>query len=203
MIGKIVDFLQIAEKLECEYRLTRMSDGKNQAVASHSWNMAMMAMVLRPYLQTPVDMLRVLQMCLLHDLPEAIAHDVPLHQQTPQVRAEKHVRESLAIEQIVGMLDNDEVRSCMTEYEARQTPEAQLVKALDVLDTGVQHMCASDLSYVGEFYNNFYWKMFFDDDFVRMFDFEPVLRQVMDEIRARVADRLRQEQDIDVKVFKK
>ena len=203
MIEKIVDFLQIAEKLECEYRLTRMSDGKNQAVASHSWNMAMMAMVLRPYLQTPVDMLRVLQMCLLHDLPEAIAHDVPLHQQTPQVRAEKHVRESLAIEQIVGMLDNDEVRSCMTEYEARQTPEAQLVKALDVLDTGVQHMCASDLSYVGEFDNNFYWKMFFDDGFVRMFDFEPVLRQVMDEIRARVADRLHQEQDIDVKVFKK
>lgn len=203
MIEKIVDFLQIAEKLECEYRLTRMSDGKNQAVASHSWNMAMMAMVLRPYLQTPVDMLRVLQMCLLHDLPEAIAHDVPLHQQTPQVRAEKHVRESLAIEQIVGMLDNDEVRSCMTEYEARQTPEAQLVKALDVLDTGVQHLCTSDLSYVGEFDNNFYWKMFFDDDFVRMFDFEPVLRQVMDEIRARVADRLHQEQDIDVKVFKK
>ena len=201
MIGKIVDFLQIAEKLECEYRLTRMSDGKNQAVASHSWNMAMMAMVLRPYLQTPVDMLRVLQMCLLHDLPEAIAHDVPLHQQTPQVRAEKHVRESLAIEQIVGMLNDDDIRSCMIEYEARQTPEAQLVKALDVLDTGIQHMCARDLAYVGEFDDNFYWKMFFDDEFVRMFDFEPVLRQVIDEVRTRVADRLRNEQGIDIKVF--
>ena len=201
MIEKIVDFLQIAEKLECEYRLTRMSDGRCQAVASHSWNMAMMAMVLRPYLKTPVDMLRVLHMCLLHDLPEAIAHDVPLHQQTPQVRAEKHVRESLAIEQIVGMLNDDDIRSCMIEYEARQTPEAQLVKALDVLDTGIQHMCARDLAYVGEFDDNFYWKMFFDDEFVRMFDFEPVLRQVIDEVRTRVADRLRNEQGIDIKVF--
>lgn len=200
---KIVDFLEIAEKLECEYRLTRMSDGKNQAVASHSWNMAMMAMVFRPYLQVPVDMLRVLQMCLLHDLPEAIVHDVPLHNQTPQVRVEKHMREAGAIEQIVGMLDNDDIRACLVEYEARQSPESKLVKALDVLDTGVQHMCAQDLSYVGEYDNNFYWKMFFDDGLVSMFDYEPVLRGVMDEIRARVAKRLRDECGIDVKVFMK
>ena len=55
----IVDFFEIAEKLECEYRLTRMSDGTPQSVASHSWNMAMMAMVLKPYLKNPVNMERV------------------------------------------------------------------------------------------------------------------------------------------------
>ena len=200
---KIVDYLQIAERLECEYRLTRMSDGQMQSVASHSWNMALMAVVLRPYLQTPVNMERVLQMCLLHDLPEAIAHDVPLHQQTDAVRAQKHQDEVNAIRQITDLIQCDAVSAAFREYELRQSPEARLVKALDVLDTGVQHLCAKDLSYVGEYDNNFYWKMFFDDGFIKMFDFEPVLRGVMDEIRGRVAKRLKDELGIDAGDFVK
>lgn len=200
---KIVDFLQIAEKLECEYRLTRMSDGAKQSVASHSWNMALMAVVLRPYLQTPVNMERVLQMCLLHDLPEAIAHDVPLHQQTDAVRVQKHQDEVNAIRQITDLIQCDAVSAAFREYELRQSPEARLVKALDVLDTGVQHLCAKDLSYVGQYADNFYWKMFFDDEFVKMFDFEPALRGVMDEIRGRVAKRLKDELGIDVGDFVK
>ena len=200
---KIVDFLQIAERLECEYRLTRMSDGQMQSVASHSWNMALMAVVLRPYLQTPVNMERVLQMCLLHDLPEAIAHDVPLHQQTDAVRAQKHQDEVNAIRQITDLIQCDAVSAAFREYELRQSPEARLVKALDVLDTGVQHLCAKDLSYVGQYADNFYWKMFFDDEFVKMFDFEPALRGVMDEIRGRVAKRLKDELGIDVGDFVK
>ncbi|MBQ8294261.1 MAG: HD domain-containing protein [Alphaproteobacteria bacterium] len=199
----LVDFLQIAEKLECEYRLTRMSDGAQQAVASHSWSMALMAIVLRPYLKNPIDMERVLKMCLLHDLPEAIAHDVPLHEQNAEVRAQKHQREADAVAQILSVVDNDDMRACLDEYEMRTTPEARLVKALDVLDTGVQHMCAKDLQYIGEYADNFYWRLFFDDKFAKMFDFEPVLRQVFDEIRERVVTRLRTELNIDVEVFRK
>ena len=200
---KIVDYLQIAERLECEYRLTRMSDGQMQSVASHSWNMALMAVVLRPYLQASFDMQRVLKMCLLHDLPEAIVHDVPLHQQTPEIKQKKQQRESEAVNLILYLLDNDDVRDCFHEYEERKTYEAQLVKALDVLDTGVQHMCAKDLSYVGEYDNNFYWKMFFDDGFIKMFDFEPVLRGVMNEIRGRVAARLQAELGLSMNDFAK
>ena len=52
----LTDFFTISERLECELRLTRMSDGNMQAVASHSWNMIMMAIALRPYLKNPVNM---------------------------------------------------------------------------------------------------------------------------------------------------
>ena len=199
----IIDFLQIAEKLECEYRLTRMSDGMPQAVASHSWNMAMMAMVLKPYLKNPVNMERVYELCLLHDLPEAIAHDVPLHEQTDTVRAQKHVQECAAIGQIADLLKSDEIRARFDEYDLRESYESKLVKALDVLDTAVQHMCAKDLSYIGEYADNFYWKMFFSNDFAAMFDFEPVLRRVLDEIRTRVAKRLKEELNIDAGDFVK
>lgn len=78
----IVDFLKIAERLECEYRITRMSDNSFQSVASHSWNMATMAIVMEPHFVKKYDMAKVLKLCVLHDLPEAIAHDIPLHQQT-------------------------------------------------------------------------------------------------------------------------
>lgn len=202
-MNNIVDFFQIAEKLECEYRLTRMSDGAPQAVAAHSWNMAVMAMVLKPYLKNLVNMERVYELCMLHDLPEAIAHDVPLHEQTDEVRAKKHVDEIVAINRIVRLLDSDEIRSRFDEYDARTSAESKLVKALDILDTAVQHMCAQDLAYVGSFADNFYWKMFFSPDFAAFFNFEPVMRGVFDEIKRRVTNRLKDELNIDAGDFVK
>ena len=100
----LVDFFEIAERLECEYRLTRTSDGNQQTVAAHSWNMLMMAMVLRPYLKKSVNMERVYELCVLHDLPEAITHDIPLHEQTDSVRVQKRINESDAVAQTEGWL---------------------------------------------------------------------------------------------------
>ena len=163
----------------------------------------MMAMVLKPYLKNPVNMERVYELCLLHDLPEAIAHDVPLHEQTDTVRAQKHVQECAAIGQSADLLKSDEIRARFDEYDLRESYESKLVKALDVLDTAVQHMCAKDLSYIGEYADNFYWKMFFSNDFVTMFDFEPAVRGVFDIIKQRVAERLKCELDIDAGKFVK
>ena len=197
----LVDFFAIAEKLECEYRLTRMSDGAQQSVASHSWNMTVMAIVLRPYLTHPVNMERVMKMCALHDLPEAITHDVPLHEQTSDVRAKKHAQESVAVSQITNLLHNDDICNVLDEYEERKSREARLVKAIDVLDTAVQHLCAADLKYVSEYDNNFYWKLFFSDKMATGFDFEPVLRGVFDEIRRRVSMRMKNELGINSSIF--
>lgn len=198
---KVVDFFKLAERLECEYRLTRMSDGACQSVASHSWNMAMMAIALQPLLKETINMEKVLKMCILHDLPEAVAHDVPLHQQNPDICAKKHDQESCVIAQIVNLLENSEISNCFKEYEKRVSLEARFVKALDRLDTGVQHLCAKDLTYVGGFKDNFYWKLFFSEDFAKSFDFEPALKDVFEEIKIRVSNRLKEEFKIDSSKF--
>ena len=200
-MNKLVDFFAIAEKLECEYRTTRMSDGAQQSVASHSWNMIIMAIALQPYLTQRPNMERVMEMCALHDLPEAIIHDVPLHKQTPDVRAKKRAQESGAVSQITDLLGNEKIRNVLDEYEERKSYEARLVKAIDVLDVALQHLCAADLKYVGEYDDNFYWKLFFSDNLASGFDFEPALRDVFDEIRRRVSGRLLKEQGIDSSVF--
>ncbi len=198
---ELTDFFTISERLECETRLTRMSNGECQTVASHSWNMIMMAITLKPYLKNRVNMEIVMELCALHDLPESIAHDIPLHQQTAEIKQKKHIQENAAINTINTLLDNADIAARFDEYELRQSPESKLVKLLDVLDTGVQHMCAKDLSYIGTFNDNFYWRLFFADSFAKQFDYEPMLRRVYDEIRERIAVRLRQELGVDYTQF--
>lgn len=197
----LTDFFTISERLECEMRLTRMSNGNAQAVASHSWNMIMMAIALRPHLKNPVNMEAVMELCAIHDLPEAIAHDIPLHQQTAEVKKQKHIKEEQAISSINSLLQDEHILARFNEYDLRQSPESKLVKLLDVLDTGIQHMCCKDLSYVGSFQENFYWKLFFSKSFADAFDYEPILRSVYDEVRTRVAARLKQELGIDAEQF--
>ena len=198
---ELTDFFTISERLECEKRLTRMSDGECQTVASHSWNMIMMAIALKPYLQNPINFETVMELCAIHDLPEAIAHDVPLHEQTDDIKKQKRIKEQSAIDTINGLLHNADIVARFDEYESRQSGESKLVKLLDVLDTCVQHLCTKDLSYIGQYNNNFYWRAVFSDSFARQFDYEPILRSVFNEIRERVAVRLKQELNIDYTIF--
>ena len=198
---RLADFFNVAERLECEPRLTRMSNGACQTVASHSWNMIMMAIAVRPYLKNLINMETVLELCALHDLPESIAHDVPLHEQTDAVKVRKQIAEQHAIAKINDLLQDQHIADRFNEYELRQSPESKLVKLLDILDTCVQHMCTSDLSYVGQYNDNFYWRVFFSDVFASKFDYEPILRSVYNEVRERIAVRLKQELDIDYNVF--
>lgn len=198
---RLTDFFCISEKLETEKRLTRTSSGDNQVVAAHSWNMAIMALAIKPYLIHVVNMERVLELCLLHDLPEAISHDIPLHEQTESIKKQKYINEQHAVDTIMSLLQDDWVKARFDEYEAKQTPEARLVKLLDVLDTGIQHMCAKDLVYVTKYDNGFYWKLFFSNKFMTGFDYEPVLREIYDEIRGRVEKRLINEQNLDINRF--
>ena len=134
-MNKLVDFFAIAEKLECEYRTTRMSDGAQQSVASHSWNMIIIAIALQPHLTQRPNMERVMEMCALHDLPEAIIHDVPLHKQTPDVRAKKRAQESGAVSQITDLLGNEKIRNVLDEYEEQvEDPDASVLDRLSADD---------------------------------------------------------------------
>ena len=161
----------------------------------------MMAIALRPYFSHPVNMENVMELCALHDLPEAIAHDIPLHEQTTEIKEKKHIDEQRAINSISNLLNDEHVIARFNEYELRQTPESKLVKLLDLLDTCVQHLCCCDLAYVGTYRDNFYWKLFFSESFAHSFDYEPILRSVYDEIRNRVAKRLNDELGVDWHMF--
>ena len=69
-------FLGRLEKLKCNTRHSWTSTGRHETVAAHSWRLAVMALLLKNELPG-VDMDKVLRMCLLHDIGEAVTGDIP------------------------------------------------------------------------------------------------------------------------------
>lgn len=69
-------FLQEAEKLKSVLRSSHTSTGRAESTAEHTWRLCLMAMTFADEL-AGMDMLKILKMCLVHDLGEAIHGDIP------------------------------------------------------------------------------------------------------------------------------
>ena len=58
------------------FRQTHLSGhGRNENDAEHAWHMAIMAYLFREYSNEPVDITKVMLMCLIHDVVEIDAGD--------------------------------------------------------------------------------------------------------------------------------
>lgn len=146
-ISRILELLKLAEGLKRELRHSWLSDGRRESVAEHSWQMALMAMLMHRHLEQPVDLSRTLQMIIVHDLVEAEAGDVPFFEKSERKQS-KAAREAAAMEnirQMIGGEGGDELAALWYEFEARETPEAKFAGALDNLEVQLQHNFA-DLS---------------------------------------------------------
>jgi putative hydrolase of HD superfamily len=91
-------------------------------------------MTLAEHANTPVDVLRVLQMLLIHDLVEIDAGDTFAYDTARM--ADQHEREARAADRIFGLLPADqalEYRALWDEFEAKTTPEARFAGAVDRL----------------------------------------------------------------------
>jgi putative hydrolase of HD superfamily len=138
-IDGVLSFLRAAERLKTTTRSGWTSTGDQESVAEHSWRLTLMAMML--YGQDPeVNVSRLLKMCLIHDLGEAISGDVPAPAQVPGVRKALQERRDLlqVIEPLPGALQQ-EIVDLWDEYEAAESAEAKIAKGLDKLETILQH----------------------------------------------------------------
>jgi putative hydrolases of HD superfamily len=138
-IEGVLTFLRAAERLKTVMRSGWTSAGQQESVAEHTWRLCLMAMLL--YGQTPgIDLARLLKMCLIHDLGEAIGGDVPAPAQKPGAnKADKERRDLL---QLIAPLPpplRQEIVELWDEYEAAGSPEAKIAKGLDKLETILQH----------------------------------------------------------------
>lgn len=132
-----LDFLHRLEALKCNTRHSWTSTGRHETVAAHSWRLAMMALLLKEELPE-VDMDKVLRMCLIHDLGEAVTGDIPSFEKSEADEA----TESAALAGLVGELpqpQRGELTALFAEMDALNTPEARVYKALDKLEAVIQH----------------------------------------------------------------
>lgn len=156
-----MSFLALSERLKCELRHSWLSNGRQESVAEHSWQMALMALLMHRHLVHPVDIEKTLKMVLVHDLVEAVVGDVPYFD-TGERKRLKAAREQEAIETIRAALDpatGREVHDLWQEYEAKATPEARFATALDHLEVQVQHNLADFATWEPIEYDLVYTKM--------------------------------------------
>ena len=132
-------FLQEAERLKSVLRSAHTSTGRPESTAEHTWRLCLMAMALEDKL-AGLDMLKIMKMCVIHDLGEAIHGDIPAVEKSQHPN--KSEQEKADLLRLTRSLDEPHravILALWQEYEDGVSPEAKAVKALDKLETILQH----------------------------------------------------------------
>jgi putative hydrolase of HD superfamily len=133
-----LDFLQRAEALKSTLRNGTTASGRQESTAEHTWRLCLMVMVLADGVEG-IDALRLLKMCLVHDLGEAIGGDIPATDPRAATKTAQERRDLLALTATLPPGRRDEILGLWEEYEAGTSPEAVLAKGFDKLETILQH----------------------------------------------------------------
>lgn len=130
-----LDFALEIDKEKNVFRQTHLSGhGRRENDAEHAWHMAIMAYLLREYANEPVDVSKVMLMCLIHDVVEIDAGDTYAYD-TESLKTQK-AREDAAKERIFSLLPDDqknELTALFDEFEAYETTESKFAHAMDNL----------------------------------------------------------------------
>ena len=185
----IVEFLRAAERLKVTHRSAYTSEGQVESVAEHSWRLCLMALVLRDAFPD-VNFDKLISMCVIHDLGEAIGGDVPAPEQARRRAADPAASKSAAErEDLLTLLAplpyqlRVEITALWDEYEAGISATARVAKALDKLETILQHTQGDNPTDFDYRFNLGYGRAFTAD--------HPVivrLREMLDRETLRLAD---------------
>jgi putative hydrolase of HD superfamily len=134
-LAKQLTFLIELDKAKSVFRRSYVTDGSRlENDAEHMWHLAMFVLVLAEHAGEPIDVTKVLQMVLVHDIVEIDAGDVFVYDEAAQEA--KAGLERAAAERLYGLLPPDqgaELRGLWEEFEERVTPEARFAAAVDRL----------------------------------------------------------------------
>ena len=134
-LKKQLDFALEIDKEKNIFRQTHLSGhGRNENDAEHAWHMAIMAYLLKEYSNEPVDIGKVMLMCLIHDIVEIDAGDTYAYD-AENLKTQK-AREDAAKERIFSILpeeQKDELIKLFEEFEEFKTAESKFAHAMDNL----------------------------------------------------------------------
>lgn len=85
-----------------------------------------------------LDINKVIKMCLIHDLGEAVTGDIPAFYKTERNSADEYS----AVDKLLRMLPDEqysEFSALFSEMHERKTSEAKLFKALDNMEAVLSH----------------------------------------------------------------
>lgn len=182
---ELIQFLSIAEKLKCNTRHSWTSDGRRESVAEHSWRLCLMAYLVKDEF-AEFDMDKVIRMCIWHDMGEAITGDIPAFYKS----ATDEVKEERVFRELLNTLPEplrSETVALFEEMNALTTPEAKLYKALDKMETLIQHNEADISTWLPLEYE---MNLTYGSEEVKFSEYMTRLKEVIDgQTRKKIADK--------------
>lgn len=132
-LQKQISFIKEIDQLKLTLRRTLICGGeRRENSAEHSWHLALLATILCEHANAPVNVNRVIQMVLIHDIVEIDAGDTFIYDTAGL--ADQAEREQKAADRIFGLLPDDQRDTFMStwhEFEAAETDDAKFAKAID------------------------------------------------------------------------
>ena len=132
-----LEILHVAERLKDTPRHCTTSKRRTESVAEHSWRISLMAFLLKHEFPD-LDIDKVVDMCLIHDLGECFTGDIPTFLKTDE---DRDTEDSLLNRWVLSLPEatSKDLAALYAEMDAQETAEAKLYKALDKLEAVIQH----------------------------------------------------------------
>jgi putative hydrolase of HD superfamily len=138
MLSTLIELQRLKRLDRTGWTLRGLPNG-TESVAAHSFGVGVTAMLLADRCKArgvPIDIEKVLRMALLHDWAETRVGDMPRTATLYFGSEARKQAETAAFSDIVEA--NDTYTNLYNDYERRESVEARLVKAADVLDLLIQ-----------------------------------------------------------------
>ncbi|KKR18318.1 MAG: Hydrolase (HAD superfamily) protein [candidate division CPR2 bacterium GW2011_GWC1_41_48] len=142
-LQKILTFLHEAENLKSTIRALALTSGRKESAAEHSWRMALMTFIVVEELGIEVDLLKVLKMVLVHDLPECITGDfdaslINSGELSAEAKEKGELEAMAHLKNLLPSGSGEEIYKLWYEYQEAKTKEAIVAKAMDRLEALIQ-----------------------------------------------------------------
>lgn len=132
-LEKSFAFILEVEKLKAVQRKVKpLGLDRYENSAEHSWQIALLAMVLKRYADEEINVEKVVKMLLVHDIGEIDADDVFFFDDAG--RSDAKEKESAAMKRIFGILPDETAKEFFelwNEFENGDTVEAKYARAID------------------------------------------------------------------------
>ena len=147
-ISKDIEFVILLEEMKKINRQTKIIGlNRRENDAEHSWHIATMSMFLQHYSKSKVDVNKVIQMLLIHDLVEIFAGDTFAYDSSGY--QDKFKSESDAMEKLKTYLSKDMgemLESLWMEFENMESNESKFANAMDRLQPMLSNICCGENS---------------------------------------------------------
>ena len=145
-LNEQITFLREIEKLKTVLRANKTIDGRYENSAEHSWNVALMALLLEEHAHSTLDMLKVTKLLLIHDLVEIDAGDTWLYEENHDLKSNAEISAANRLFSLLPEYQKNEYIDLWREFESRATEEAKFASVIDGIQPLLNHLITGDAS---------------------------------------------------------